>query len=318
MAPFVVTLGDFTFKSTEVPEKIPVGGAHRLATKELIGGVRVSDAMGRIDDDLEWSGWLTGVNAGSRQAFLDAYRVAGTVLTLTWADYRYQVRVKRFSAEFQRTYQYRYNIVLEVIQDLTKVSTQTTALGLDDIVNVDLSSANDLTSSIGDSNLTSLMSTVSKAVTSVSTFSGASPSVLNSVLQPLAAATQRVAVLQATGDTSIEGALGFAGLIPGGNGENMALTFGTQLSAMQQLGSLSQLSGVLGRMRQNLSSVGSSDDTVTAAGGNLFSLAASEYGDATDWTTLAQANGVADPFVSGTTELIVPPVPDDLGGVLSA
>lgn len=319
MADFVLKLGDFTFTDKEVPEKIAIGGAHRLATKELIGGIRVVDAMGAIEDDLEWSGWLLGVNAASRRDFLKAYRLAGTVLTLTWADLRYQVIVRQFTADFRRQYEYQYRIACEIVADLTSVSSlSTTALGIDDVVNADLGTANNLAGSVGDTSLTSLMSTVSSAVGAVSTFSGASPSTLNSVLQPLAAATQRVAVLQATGDTSVSSALGFAGLVAGGNGENMAMTLTTQLGAVQQLASLSQLSGVLGRMTQNLTSAGGSDNTVTVAGGNLYSLAASQYGDATDWTSIAQANGLTDPFVTGTQDLVIPAVPADAGGILAS
>lgn len=320
MADFVLTLGDFAFTDKEVPEKIAVGGVQQLATKQLIGGIRVVDAMGAIEDDIEWTGWLLGANASSRRDFLKAYRLAGTVLTLTWADLRYQVIVQQFSAEFQRKYQYLYRISLKVVADLTNAAAalSTTALGLDDVINVDLGSANDLSGSIGDSQLTSLMSSVSKAVSAVSTFSGAAPSVLNSVLQPLAAVTQRVALLQATGDISIGSALGFSGVLAGGNGENMAMTFSTQLSAVQQLASLSNLSGLLGRMTRNLSSAGSSDNTVTVAGGNLFAIAATRYGDAKDWTAIAQANGLADPFISGTQDLIIPAVPDDVDGVLAS
>lgn len=318
MPDFVLTLGDFAFQSKEIPEEIAVGGVQQLVAHPLIGGIKVVDALGRLDDDLEWSGWFLGASAKARRDYLEAYLTAGTALILTWADYRYQVLVKRFSAKFQRAYQYRYTITLEIIADLTKLSTGGNDLSIDGAVTDDLNTANGLAATVNDSTLTPLMSTLSTAIGTVSTFSGASPSTLNSVLQPLAAATQRVAVLQATGDTSIEGISGFAGLIPGGEGAAMALSLTDQVSGMEQLTALSQLSGVLGRMTQNLSNAGASDNTMTVVNGNLFSIAASEYGDPTEWTTIAQANGLADPFVSGSQDLVIPAVPSDAGGILNS
>lgn len=318
MPDLVLTLGNFAFQGKEVPQAIAVGGIQRLVSHALIGGIRVIDAIGRLDDDLEWSGWILGPDATRRSQALDAIRIAGAPVILAWANYRYQVIVRRYSARFMRTYQYAYQIACEVISDLTSLSSAATDLSIDGAVTDDLNTGNGLATTVNDSSLTPLMSTLSNAIGSVSTFAGASPSVINSTLEPLAAAAQRVALLQATGDMSVEGALGFAGLIAGGSGEDMAMTFGMQLSALDQLASLSQLSGVLGRMRQNLSSAGSSDNTVTAVGGNLFSVAASEYGDAGEWTTIAQANGLTDPFIAGDADLVIPATPADAGGILAS
>ena len=46
---------------------------------------------------------------------------------------------------------------------------------------------------------------------------------------------------------------------------------------------------------------------VIQAGGNLFALAATLYGDATQANIIAQANGLSDPFLAGTVTLIIPP-----------
>lgn len=43
-------------------------------------------------------------------------------------------------------------------------------------------------------------------------------------------------------------------------------------------------------------------------GGNLFELAAQLYGDATLANIMAQANGLSDPFLSGTVTLTIPPL----------
>jgi len=46
---------------------------------------------------------------------------------------------------------------------------------------------------------------------------------------------------------------------------------------------------------------------VSGADRTLFQIALREYGDATQWLTIAQANGLNDPMLSGNTTLNIPP-----------
>ncbi len=53
---------------------------------------------------------------------------------------------------------------------------------------------------------------------------------------------------------------------------------------------------------------------ITIAGGNLFAIAAQQYGDATAWLQIARANGLSDPFLSGLVTLVDPALrPDAIG-----
>lgn len=52
----------------------------------------------------------------------------------------------------------------------------------------------------------------------------------------------------------------------------------------------------------NVASVG----TITAMGGNLFQIAATQLGSAMQWVNIAQANGIRDPQLSGATDLSIP------------
>ncbi|HBK05775.1 MAG TPA: hypothetical protein DDZ81_07895 [Acetobacteraceae bacterium] len=45
---------------------------------------------------------------------------------------------------------------------------------------------------------------------------------------------------------------------------------------------------------------------ITAIGGNLFQIAATQLGSAMQWVNIAQANGITDPNLSGPTELAIP------------
>jgi hypothetical protein len=72
----------------------------------------------------------------------------------------------------------------------------------------------------------------------------------------------------------------------------------------------------MGRIQTNVSSVFSGAKTETVGGGNLFTLASKHYDDPSAWTTLASANGITDPMLSGINNIIIPPTPGSSGGVL--
>ena len=53
-------------------------------------------------------------------------------------------------------------------------------------------------------------------------------------------------------------------------------------------------------------------------GGNLYQIAATELGDATQWIRIAQLNGIADPVLSGTITLVIPDFDKNAGGGIAA
>ncbi len=58
--------------------------------------------------------------------------------------------------------------------------------------------------------------------------------------------------------------------------------------------------------------------TMTIAGGNLFRLAATELGDATQWIRIAQLNNLSDPTLSGVVTLLIPDRNPNAGGGIAA
>jgi L-ascorbate metabolism protein UlaG (beta-lactamase superfamily) len=58
--------------------------------------------------------------------------------------------------------------------------------------------------------------------------------------------------------------------------------------------------------------------TMTIAGGNLFSIAAEQLGDATQWIRIAQLNELTDPMLSGVNTLQIPDVDPNAGGGVAA
>ena len=313
-----LSLGDVLFADLEVPEHLPFGGEQRLVVQELVGGTRIIDAMGRSDMPLEWSGWFMGEKALSRARDLEAKRIAGTPLVLSWSEFSYDVLIQRFEADFQREWMLPYRIVCVVIGNHAQPQTSVGGLSIDGVISGDLSTANALTSQIGDSTLTSLMGSVNSAISTVSSFASATASTINSVLQPINAVQTQVSTLIASAANTIQNVTTLGGILPNNSISTSVANIASQVTAFQQSPLLYNLQSVMGRMSTNLSGVGSAVQTITTAGGNLMDIAAKVYGKAEAWTGIAKANGLSDPTVKGVQTLDIPVTPDNSGGVLTA
>ena len=57
--------------------------------------------------------------------------------------------------------------------------------------------------------------------------------------------------------------------------------------------------------------------TILIAGGNLFTVAAQELGDATQWFRIAALNGLTDPMLYGLVTLQIPNIETSQNGGLS-
>lgn len=315
----VLRLGDFQFRATEIPERISFGGAQQLVVHKLIGGVRVIDAMGRDDAPVTWSGLFQGPDSVTRAQFLDTLRVQGGVQFLSYYTLGADVVVKSFSADFERFYQVPYTITVEIVRDYsTPVTELPDGAGIDDAITGDMAAATVMGGQIGDSTLTGLLGTLNTAISNVSTFANAAQSTLNSVLQPIANVSARVQVLITSTSAVLTNVATVGGLAPNTGIAQAVASLNGQVAAMTQSPVLYNLSSVLGRMNANLSNLGNSGQSVTKAGGNLYSLAAAAYSDASSWTTLARANGLTDPALQGVNTIRIPPLPDGAGGVLNS
>jgi hypothetical protein len=306
----------FNFSRTEIPERITFGGEQLLVVQQLVGGTRVVDAMGRSDMPLEWSGIFLGEQALARARYLDSLRASGRKLTLTWSEFRYAVVISSFRGQFERFYKIPYSIALMVVQDLARPQETAPNAGIDEALLDDNTSAQTIGDAIGDSSLTSLLASLDSAIKAVSSFATATQSTINSVMTPIAAVQKRVQVLIGSVGNVITNVATVGGILPNNPIAQQAAALNNQVAAMTQLPQLYNLQSVLGRMSTNLNTTGGSGSTVTKAGGNLYSLAADSYGDATAWTTIARANGTTDPQITGVQTLNVPSQPDSSGGVL--
>ena len=313
----VLTLGNFAFSRFEVPEKITIGGSQHLVQHDLIGGARVVDAMGRNDAPLEWSGIFLGATALDRARYLDRLRIAGNALYLIWDQLGYQVVIESFQADFERYYKLPYHIKCVVVKDLSAPVTTIAAAGIDDAITADLSTVDSFGVSLGDGPLSTLIGTLDTAIRTVSSFATATQSVINSVLGPLAAVKARVGILISAAGTTVSNIATLGGIVPNSPIAQSVSKLNGQVAAMTQLPSLYNLNAVLGRIGSNLGNA-QTGKTVTVASGNLMKIAGQQYGDASAWPTIAKANSLTDPVVSGVQTLNIPAAPGATGGVLSA
>lgn len=94
-----------------------------------------------------------------------------------------------------------------------------------------------------------------------------------------------------------------------------------QASDMTELYELYQLQAVLDRLEKNLNLIHAVPNAqlITVVGGNLYQLAAQYYGDALQWTVIAQANNLTDPEITGLQTLLIPPPnPQNTDGIIQS
>lgn len=314
----ILSLGDVFFSRYEVPEKITIGGTQALVVHELIGGTRIVDAMGRKDMPLEWHGLFLGDNALDRARLLNNMRINGKMLELNFFEFKYNVVIEKFEADFERFYRIPFSISCVVVEDRTRPITSVDILSFDETINADLAAADAGVVLIGDSSLSSLMTTLDTAIAAISDVAKAAQSQINSILIPLAAVQARVAILIASTSNVLQNITTLGGILPNNPVANQVTAITNQIAASVSLPQLYNLQGVLGRLSNNLINLSSTGKVLSVAGGDLYHVAQTAYNDATAWTTIANANKISDPVIAGVKTLTIPTVPDGNAGVLRA
>jgi hypothetical protein len=107
-------------------------------------------------------------------------------------------------------------------------------------------------------------------------------------------------------------------VISGGPASLSASALLGQVSSMASLPGLYDLQSITGRMSTNLLSVRASGSQVVTAGGDLYRMASKAYGSAAEWPTIALANGLADPVLTGVNTILVPPAAGGNDGILES
>lgn len=307
MADVVVQLGAIKFDFFEVPQAIPFGGRHRTAVHQLPGGVRAVQALGRDDGPIQWEGVFLGAQAIERARAMDAMRIAGRAVTLSWHEFIYTVLVDEFTASFETPFRAPYRLSLTVVEDLTATVERAPANTVDMSIREDISECRANAALVGDPQLTGLAGALQDIAGTIQDFQHVAFATIQPALSIATDIRARVQVLQDTAGAGLKGAAALASIVPGSgglvDGLNKAATGAMTLPALHRLDNR------IGRLTTNLNAANFGATAVSrtvAGGGSLFGIAAQEYGDATRWTEIAQASGRTDPQLRGITRLTIP------------
>jgi len=256
-----VQLGGFTFDSSfATPEEINGGGEQRLITHKLIGGQRVIDTMGYDPDPIEFAGRFRGSSGIYVAKLLETFVQQGTPVVFSYFISRYLVVVKSVKWYFEKYYEVRYHVVLEVQADQTAVIYTGPQQSLNSLVNSDLSLVQTI---FGDSSST--VSFVNSAINAVVTpinaiiaqvniigsLVNATAAQVNSVLSLVQTATAASAAQVAAQDALIFTQLA-GGVVSGGSPTAMAISLANQAAYYQNQADLVYANAVLGRLQYNI------------------------------------------------------------------
>lgn len=305
-------LGEFEFMEFEVPERITIAGRHKTVQHQLIGGRRIIDVLGTEYEPLTWSGIITGSQAGERVSALERMRDAGHPVVLTLDDYRFTVVITAFSPVYEFVWRRPYTIEVAVVSNdgsPDKVDALTGALR--GLIDSDLGRALGLANLINIDAVTQAVKDLHQAVQRVADFAHATVVQIQAVVRPLIAARNIIQHELALLEAAAGEITSLGGLVPGNPISQTVSNLLQQVDHTTRIPSLYRLQDVLGRLNKNVNAgqTASGVRAVTLSGGNLYQVASEQYGDASLWTSIADANDLADPQLSGIHTLKIPTSP---------
>lgn len=207
-----VVLGTVHLTGMEVPGSMPFGGTQQLAIHELPGGTRVIDAIGARERDIEWSGTFLAGSAVARARAVDAMRIAGVPVSLSWADFKRRVVIKEFSPDYSRSGSVvPYHISCVVLPLAAPAATATVASSV----------GGDLASALGISGLaasaSSALATAQAAVPVAAVLTGGGATAV-SLIGSVSLAGTALTAMQTSAGTALAGIGGAGGLFGGTSG----------------------------------------------------------------------------------------------------
>ncbi len=245
MADITLLLGPVVFNDFEIPAKINIGGAQRVALHCLVGGTRVIDSLGRDDAEIRFEGIFSGPDATLRARTLDELRASGTPLPLTWDVFYYTVVLTRFQAEYRTSWWIPFRVACTVLRD-EAAALVSTVISLADSLATDVAAAVSAATGRG-LDLTSIQSVISV------------PNATNWGTSEYMVAQASLGGAQTNisqGISTAEAAVMNSGLSSASSPSAGIASLGAATSASQQLAALTTAQGYIGRAELNLASTG--------------------------------------------------------------
>lgn len=251
MSDTLVILGGVVFDSFAIPEKINFGGKQTLAVHKLIGGQRIIDAMGADPAPITWSGKFRGGAALGNAQAIDAMRIAGSPVSLSWLGLTYTVVVSEFKAETEKFYEVPYTVTCEVVTDPSQSAAGGALPSLTDLVGGDMSSL----LAIPEAAALAPVSSLSALMSSQPSLNGAVGSVVGPMLAAVGGAQDAISGAAATADALIASSplASFAGVLAGpGTAVASAAALQSQIGALASEYDLQNAYALVTRVGVNL------------------------------------------------------------------
>ena len=276
-----LSIGGVTFNSSEAPERLPIGAVEQmLVTKTLPGGTRVVAAFGPSAKTVSWSGKIFDVFVGPRIRQLRLYAVSGQPQTLVWNNEAYFCVVKEFTPTYMAGYA-EYEITVEIVSAQNGALNVTSPVTIDQQIsalndqannaNTTIIAADPVGSAVYQTQFNTVQSAIQQNTPVAQNIVSASLSIVPAIQSAVAAIT------------------GYqAGLSPSSTLFANATTL------------IASLTAIAANVQR-----GQSSTATTVQGGSLFGLSALHYGDITQAFSLATANGLNSPFLSGAQQSLV-------------
>ena len=240
-----VSIGGVGLTGHEVPASMPFGGEQRLVEHDLVGGGNFVDVLGPKEAPREWSGTFIGMSAVSRARQLDALRIAGKAVPLSWGDFRCTVVIRSFKASYSRKGSLvPYAISCVVV---SKPGEATSKPGLLASVAGDISKALDLPTLLPAAQ--TAIKVASAAMPVVSVVTGFSPA-YRALSGAVGAASGAVGVAQGLADTQLANVA--AGAAPSGSIFGGSAGLALASAAQDASAAASQAEGFVGRAFKSL------------------------------------------------------------------
>lgn len=305
-------LGEFEFLDFEVPERLAIPARQKTVLHQMVGGKRVIDVLGVEYDPLTWSGIITGSQSGERVKALERMRDAGELLTLTLDEYSFSVVITSFVPVYEFIYRRPYSIEVAIVaSNASPLKVDALTGALQGLLDSDIGQSLGLSDIIDVQAVTDAVATVQSAVKAVTDVAHATVEQVQSIVRPIVAAQtliqQQIAQLEAAASDITT----LGGLVPGNPVSKTVSNLLSQVDHTTRIPALYSLQNVLGRLNKNVSSGQTADGvrTITLSGGSLYRVASEQYGDATLWSSVASANNLSDPHLSGINTLTIPSNP---------
>lgn len=286
------TIGGFLLVGMEIPQNLDsVGGDQMLAVHNFPGGIRTVESLGAFPPDvIRWDGIFIGTQAWDRAYALDQLRIKGEKIDLRFSKWAWKGKIKSFHVYVKHEWYSTYHLEFVPSRDIsTAPPTVNTASAVQALHQCFAAITNNLpTSVLGDLLPASIAGPLQSLVGVGQSGLLAADNIL-SVVDP--------SVLQKVNFYS-EAALSAANATLSASSAE-----GLTLSLASSVAHVASYAGIIQNLYTTTSPL---QKVLTLINPDLPSLAAQFYGNASQWTTIASANNLTDPYPTGQYDVTIP------------